>query len=514
MGTMRIGVGARGVRSHSFRFWEAPGKNQLCPQLAQHSYPDHGHLFLRDLSHNLLQTLDIRLLVNLSGLVELDLSNNRISTLEEGVFANLFNLSEINLSGNPFECNCGLAWLPRWAKEQQVHVVQSEATTCRGPVPLAGQPLLSTPLLDNACGEEYVACLPDNSSGAVAAVPFFFAHQGPLETAACSAFCFSAGAGLAALSEQNQCLCGAGQPSNTSAACSSWCSSILLSFNSACGGPTLLQHTFPASPGAALVGPHGPLASGQPADFHINSPLPISSTRWNFGDGSPEVDMAGPAATHSYVLPGGYHVTVVLTLGAGSALLETEVQVEAAPTVLELVCPSFVHSDESLDLGVRHHGGSALEVTYSILALDKEPAQVVHPLCPSDTEIFPGNGHCYRLVAEKAPWLQAQEQCRTWAGAALAMVDSPAIQHFLVSKVTRSLDVWIGFSSVEGREGLDPQGEAFSLESCQNWLPGEPHPATAEHCVRLGPAGQCNTDLCSAPHSYVCELRPGGMDCW
>lgn len=62
---------------------------------------------------------------------------------------------------------------------------------------------------------------------------------------------------------------------------------------------------------------------------------------------------------------------------------------------------------------------------------------MVHPLCPLDTEIFPGNGHCYRLVAEKAPWLQAQEQCQTWAGAALAMVDSPAIQHFLVSKVTR-----------------------------------------------------------------------------
>ncbi|XP_060219985.1 polycystin-1 isoform X3 [Meriones unguiculatus] len=464
-----------------------------------------------DLSHNLLQTLDIGLLVNLSALVELDISNNRISTLEEGVFDNLFNLSEINLSGNPFECSCALAWLPRWAKERQVHVLQSEATTCRGPIPLAGQPVFSIPLLDNACGEEYVACLPDNSSGAVAAVPFFFAHEGPLEPEACSAFCFSAGESLAALSEENQCLCGSGQPSNTSAACLSWCSSILLSLNSACRGPTLLQHIFPASPGAALVGLHGPLASGQPADFYITSPLPISSTRWNFGDDSPEMDMAGPNATHYYVLPGSYHVTAVLVLGAGSALLETEVQVEAAPTVLELVCPSSVHSDESLELGIRHRGGSALEVTYSILALDKEPAQVVHPLCPSDTEIFPGNGHCYRLVAEKAPWLQAQEQCRTWAGAALAMVDSPAIQHFLVSQVTRSLDVWIGFSSVEGtEEGLDPQGEAFSLESCQNWLPGEPHPATAEHCVRLGPAGQCNTDLCSAPHSYVCELRPGG----
>ncbi|XP_051037154.1 polycystin-1 isoform X4 [Phodopus roborovskii] len=464
-----------------------------------------------DLSHNLLQTLDTGLLVNLSALVELDISNNRISTLEEGVFANLFNLSEINLSGNPFECNCGLTWLPRWAKERQVHVVQPEAATCRGPIPLAGQPLLSIPLLDSSCGEEYVACLPENSSGAVAAVPFFFAHEGPLEPEACSAFCFAAGKSLAALSEENQCLCGAGQPSNTSASCLSWCSSIWLSFSPACGGPTLLQHTFPVSPGAALVGPHGPLASGQPADFHITSPLPINYTRWDFGDGSPEVDMAGPASTHSYMLPGNYHVTVVLALGAASVLLETEVQVEVSPTALELVCPSSVHSDQSLELAIRHRGGSALEVTYSILALDKEPAQVVHPFCPSDTEIFPGNGHCYRLVAEKAPWLQAQEQCRTWAGAALAMVDSPAIQHFLVSQVTRSLDVWIGFSSVEGaEEGLDPQGEAFSLESCQNWLPGEPHPATAKHCVRLGPAGQCNTDLCSAPHSYVCELRPGG----
>lgn len=65
---------------------------------------------------------------------------------------------------------------------------------------------------------------------------------------------------------------------------------------------------------------------------------------------------------------------------------------------------------------------------------------VVHPLCPSDTEIFPGNGHCYRLVAEKAAWLQAQEQCQAWAGAALAMVDSPAVQHFLVSRVTRYLN--------------------------------------------------------------------------
>ncbi|KAM6166545.1 polycystin-1 isoform 2-T2 [Erethizon dorsatum] len=464
-----------------------------------------------DVSHNLLQTLDVRLLANLSALVELDISNNRISTLEEGIFANLFNLSEINLSRNPFECDCGLVWLRRWAEEQQVHVVQPEEATCTGPGPLAGQPLLGLSLVDSSCGEEYVACLPDNSSDTMVLVAFSIAHKGPLAPEACSTFCFLGGQGLAALSEQGQCLCGAAQTPNTSMGCLSLCSSPLRP-TPACGGPTFLQHVFPSSPGATLVGPHGPLASGQPAAFHITTTsLPLSTICWDFGDGSPKLDMAGAAATHRYVLPGHYHVTAVLAWGTGSATLETEVQVEVAPAALELVCPSSVYRDESLELGIQNRGGSDLEATYSIVALGEQPVQVVHPLCPSDTEIFPGNGHCYRLVAEKAPWLQAQERCRAWAGAALAMVDSPAIQQFLVSQVTRNLDVWIGFSAVEGAEaGLAPQGEAFSLESCQNWLPGEPHPATAQHCVRLGPAGQCNTDLCSAPHSYVCELRPGG----
>ncbi|XP_039102521.1 polycystin-1 isoform X2 [Hyaena hyaena] len=464
-----------------------------------------------DVSHNLLQALDVGLLANLSALTELDISNNKISTLEEGLFANLFNLSEINLSGNPLECDCGLAWLPRWVEERQVRVVRPEAATCAGPGPLAGWPLLGGPLSRSGCGEEYIACLPDNSSGAVVPVAFSAAHEGPLAPEACGAFCFVAGQGLGALSEQGWCLCGVAQPPNTSSACLPLCSSPPLPLAPACGGPTLLQNVFPASPGAALVGPQGPLASGQPAAFHVTASLPVSSTHWDFGDGSPKVDVAGPAATHRYSLPGRYQVTAVLALGAGSAQLGAAVHVQAAPAALELACPVSVRSDETLKLGVRNRGGSDLEATYSIVAVGEDPVRVVHPLCPSDTAIFPGNGRCYRLVAEKAAWLQAQERCRAWAGAALAMVDSPAVQRFLVSQVTRSLDVWIGFSAMEGAEaGPAVRSEAFSLESCQNWLPGEPHPATAERCVRLGPAGQCNTDLCSVPHSYVCELQPGG----
>ncbi|XP_060028588.1 polycystin-1 isoform X1 [Erinaceus europaeus] len=461
-----------------------------------------------DISHNLLRALDLRDLEPLSALTELDISNNKISTLEEGIFAHLFNLSEINLGGNPLVCDCRLAWLPRWLEEQRVHVVRPEAATCAGPGPLAGQPLLGGPLVARGCGEEYVACLPDGGSGALVPMVFLAAWEEPLAPEACGAVCFAAGRGLAACSDQGLCLCGPVQPPNASEACLAFCSTPPL-LTPACGGPTLLRHTFPTSPGATLVGPPGPLASGQPAAFHVSALLPVNATRWDFGDGSPEVGVAGPATSHRYVLPGHYHVTAVLALGAGSAQLGVDVQVEAAPATLELHCPPSVHSDTPLELGIRNRGGSGLKATYSIVALD--PGQVVHPLCPSDTQIFPGNGHCYRLVAEKAAWLQAQEHCGTWSGAALAMVDSTAVQRFLISQVTRSLDVWIGFSAVDGAEaGPAPRSEAFSLESCQNWLPGEPHPATAKRCVRLGPAGQCNTDLCSTPHSYVCELRPGG----
>lgn len=84
---------------------------------------------------------------------------------------------------------------------------------------------------------------------------------------------------------------------------------------------------------------------------------------------------------------------------------------------------------------------------------------------------------------------------------------------FFFFSFCRSLDVWIGFNDFAS-SGAQQRGEGFNLESCQNWLPGEPHPSNADHCVRMGPTGQCNTDLCMAKHSYVCEYKPQGGLCW
>lgn len=231
------------------------------------------------------------------------------------------------------------------------------------------------PARPRLAGEEYIACVPDDSSGAVALAAFSAAHEGPPAPEACSAFCFAAGQDLAALSEQHGCLCGAARPPGASSACLRFCSGTRPPPSAACRGPTLIHNVFPASPGAALLGPRGPLASGQPAAFRVIASLPGSSTRWDFGDGSPEVAVAGPEATHRFLLPGRYLVTAVLALGAGSARLHTEVQVQAAPAALELVCLASVHSGETLQLGLRNRGGSGLEAAYSIMALGEEPAR-------------------------------------------------------------------------------------------------------------------------------------------
>ncbi|KAK2499988.1 hypothetical protein MC885_005212 [Smutsia gigantea] len=80
-----------------------------------------------------------------------DISHNLLQGLEAGLLANLSALTQLNLGGNPLECDCGLAWLPRWAAEQQVRVLRPEAATCAGPGPLAGRPLLGVPLSDSLC---------------------------------------------------------------------------------------------------------------------------------------------------------------------------------------------------------------------------------------------------------------------------------------------------------------------------------------------------------------------------
>ncbi|NXQ21770.1 PKD1 protein, partial [Peucedramus taeniatus] len=463
----------------------------------------------RDLSNNRISGLDVELFRSLTSLAKLDISHNQISTLEDGIFDNLFNLSEINLSWNPFVCDCKLSWLPRWVEDRKVRVLEASDTRCAHPPEVANLSLFDVLFLNATCGAQYITCLTGNDTDEAELVILFTSvHPGNLTEETCSALCYSQDQEYGAFSPQGQCLCGTAHETNSSSGCLPFCTEHLS--GQGCGGPSLVPLPFQAQLPVSFTGLQPRYSLHQPVLFNVSIPIAVSTLLWEFGDQSEVLNTTGHTAVHSYALPGHYNVTVTLLVGSRLLQQQAEVEVVASPQQLELQCPSLVVANESLDIRIRNRGGTGLAVLYGITAEPGELGRAVHPMCPPEGLVFPGNNHCYQLVVEKAEWLEAQRHCQELGNGDLAFVSSPDIQSFLVAHVIRSLDVWIGFNDFAS-SGAQQRGEGFNLESCQNWLPGEPHPSNADHCVRMGPTGQCNTDLCMAKHSYVCEYKPPGV---
>ncbi|EMP36912.1 Polycystin-1 [Chelonia mydas] len=358
-------------------------------------------------------------------------------------------------------------------------------------------------------GAPYIACLTDNTTGAADSVILFSSVlSANLSEETCSALCYADAQEYGGFGDQEQCLCGEVLEPNSSSGCLPFCTENSARWS--CGGPSLVRSVFPARLHASFTGPRRPHGLHHMVAFNVSIPVAASTLQWDFGDRSGLLNTTENAVLHQYALPGHYNVTVTLSVGARVTSVHMDVEVVAPPELIDLQCPTLVRTNESLDLQIRNRGGTGLAAVYSITAENEEPGKVIHPMCPSDGLVFPGNNHCYQLVVEKAQWLEAQQHCQVHGDGELAFVSSPEIKSFLVSHVTRGLDVWIGFNDFASA-GAQQRGEGFNLESCQNWLPGEPHPSNADHCVRMGPTGQCNTDLCMAKHSYVCEYKPKGI---
>ncbi|NWY45589.1 PKD1 protein, partial [Sylvia atricapilla] len=438
-----------------------------------------------------------------------DISHNQISTLEDGIFDNLFNLSEINLSWNPFVCDCKLSWLPRWVEDRKVRVLEAADTRCAHPPEVANLSLFDVLFLNATCGAQYITCLTGNhTEEAEYVILFTSVHPGNLTEETCSALCYSQDQEYGGFSSQGQCLCGTAHETNSSSGCLPFCTEHLS--GQGCGGPSLVPLPFQAQLPVSFTGLQPRYSLHQPVLFNVSIPIAVSTLLWEFGDRTEVLNTTGHTAVHSYALPGQYNVTATILVGSRVLYQQAEIEVVASPQQLELQCPSLVVANESLDIRIRNRGGTGLVVLYGITAEPGELGRAVHPMCPPEGLVFPGNNHCYQLVVEKAEWLEAQRHCQELGNGDLAFVSSPDIQSFLVAHVIRSLDVWIGFNDFAS-SGAQQRGEGFNLESCQNWLPGEPHPSNADHCVRMGPTGQCNTDLCMAKHSYVCEYKPQGV---
>ncbi|XP_054247311.1 polycystin-1 [Indicator indicator] len=462
-----------------------------------------------DLSRNKISSLGVQIFESLTSLQKLDISHNKISTLEDGIFDNLFNLSEINFSWNPWVCDCRLAWLPRWVADRGVKVMQVPETRCVQPPELANLSLFNISFINATCGAQYITCVVSNhTERAEFVILFTSVHPGNLTEETCSALCYAEDQEYGGFSPQGQCWCGTAQETNSSSSCLPFCTEPLS--GQACGGPSLVRSPFQAQLPVSFRGLQPRYSLHQAVLFNVSIPIAASTLLWEFGDHTEVLNTTGNAAVHVYALPGQYNVTATIFVGTKVLSVQAEIEVVASPQELELQCPSLVKTNESLDISIRNRGGTGLEVLSGITTGAGELGRAVHPLCSPDGLVFPGNNHCYQLVVEKAEWWEAQQHCQQHDSGDLAFVSSPEIQSFLVAHVTRGLDVWIGFNDFAST-GAQQKEEGFNLESCQNWLPGEPHPSHADHCVRMGPTGQCNTDLCMAKHSYVCQYRPEGV---
>ena len=76
------------------------------------------------------------------------LYGNDISTIQEGTFSELTTLSHIALGLNPFYCDCNLAWLSSWIKNDYI---EPGIARCHGPPLLANKLILTTPIYYFEC---------------------------------------------------------------------------------------------------------------------------------------------------------------------------------------------------------------------------------------------------------------------------------------------------------------------------------------------------------------------------
>lgn len=73
---------------------------------------------------------------------------NEVATIPEGAFSDLSSLSHIALGLNPFYCDCNLAWLSAWIKNDYV---EPGIARCQAPAALVNKLILTTPIYYFEC---------------------------------------------------------------------------------------------------------------------------------------------------------------------------------------------------------------------------------------------------------------------------------------------------------------------------------------------------------------------------
>jgi hypothetical protein len=125
------------------------------------------------------------------------------------------------------------------------------------------------------------------------------------------------------------------------------------------------------------------------------------------------------------------------------------------------------------------------------------------PACDAPGDVVAEGGGCYAFVAAGASWAAASAACSAWGGA-LARVESPEEDAFLLERVTG--DTWLGLSDSE-TEGVLRWENGMVLGAYGNWATDQPDDFDgSEDCVELLADGRgWNDRPCTDLRAYVCE---------
>ncbi|XP_078096827.1 polycystin-1 [Mustelus asterias] len=477
-----------------------------------------------DLSYNGIFSLDDDLLDNLTSLEKLylqgnnisilfkeifagrrclsdiDISNNQISTLEDGIFADLFNLSKINLSFNEFVCDCNLSWLPPWMSEKEengVIIVDSEFVNCAKPSKLKDVSVLSVNF-SSLYGSEFAACSPDRQS----IVNLTVGAEEIFDRENCIAFCFTVGELYAALDNKNGCLCGSEcepdsysvcMPQEIDGECIQGC------------GCTIIGQAFEVT--VANFADLRTFSLFEAARLTVKTLVNVSTFQWDFGDLSPVLNTTSHVVFHKYGLPGTYLVSVAFSISSKSTSLHVEINVSNPPGSLEVDCPPTVQTNKSIDVRIYNWNSNSVTASWSVTASNDDTIKEA-PFCPLGGH--QNNNHCYRLVTNSSTWRMARHFCQSQSDGDLAIIKSPEIQNFIANITGCEHPVWIGLSDTTGAGTLQ-WVDGSTLETFQDWLPGQPNMLLSNSCVLMGEnlTGEWKTDLCTTRRSFVCEYRAG-----
>ncbi|XP_059168342.1 polycystin-1-like [Physella acuta] len=473
-------------------------------------------------------------------LQHIDLSHNLLSTVSDSIFDGLDNLTFLDLSSNPWSCDCSLVWLQTFLRSlvnSGGSLFNQDTTQCSPASPTAltlthtdtfsschhlsqlakrssEEPfdwliVCQTLSLANSTNilcdpREAASCVYDFESQNYSLVHYMAQVKDTPSKLTCRNQCHQSGYHYFLFDIHDIhdiydiCLCG-----NVSSECTD-CASPLNSsmtlcsgqFSNLVGGSSIFYDLdfvlWPAQPQVMTL---------MTLTFSNSDPC-YNKFTWDFGDGSRVSQGTTPAASHLYLYPGIFELTLTLM---GTCQPETIFKVNISVTYTsdpgQMTCPSSpLSTADQVNITATFTSAWGQKVMWQS---EQSGTQLKEPT--SCAGILSGPV-CYVPSSQQASWEAAQTLCQTtYPNGQLAQA-ATAADNLLLARLVPSSRAWMGLKATSV-PGLYIWLDGRSTSAFNNWSAGGGDGA----CVSLDQSGLWHTEPCQQEKLFVCQYSQEGI---